>query len=989
MAKKYNLGFFGLSGSGKTCILAALDMQRIVHPTGCTCALLPVEMRQPTGDPESWTAEEKQADILHKSSERLEKAKQQLEQGAVPEGTELSIDFVFDYKLASPQTGEFHLQLIDYGGELVNPQNAPQDIAKELREKLTGMDGLLVLAPAPQPDDTKKGVLEKLHRLQKTIGLIQFSQPIPIVLLITKWDRLAPLSEYTVAQKALTQEELPTDEHQDLYNDLINKVGEDNCKAFPVSAFGECEQHTTEDGKKTEFPKQVNPLESFGLLESFVWLAQRLEAIQSQQGAIQLQTDSLKLQNYEQVVASYKKWRPYPSYTLWKLTRQGKEIASLFPADSDLAKQAIQARRQCSKVWWSRVSVLPPLIVLALSIMISGDQAYKDKNSYDVVHRTLNDPNAKLEDIDRSEQWLEKYYYTAPISHPFSWLFVVSNGQAKSELDESRHRSEQQFWQAIQEAPSVDKKLQAANAYLKALPNGERVGKVNAIVAQSEEALRQRIEQQWWQPVEQAPSLAAKLNAVRAYLKALPNGQHKAEVKNIIAQIEDSLREEKEQRLWQPVEQAMSLNAKYEAARAYLKALPDGKHKAEINNIMVQIEETLRKEEEQRLWQPVLNAKSASFGLQKAVALDYLQEKPDGKHAAEAKQIIAQAEEALHKEEQALREQEQALRNRKENSLWQPVEQAKDDLSVQANLARAYLYAMPNGKHADEARRIIAKYDHESWVKFEKDYGDWFDKGLFLEAARHLSRRQPKDERLKVLKKKFQGNVLNSLATQINQFINQQDWADAYKKLDNYNNWPQEFQNVQKRRNIRDLRRNVQEAEDRSLYTEFLEARDIERAENYLRSAPLKTMLKNVDKYRQYLIDIKSALKLTLILARIEWGDFGDNDNAITVTMDGKKIIEKVGIDAVKHSSTTEGIFGSYQFTKKPNTYVTIKVKIVEHNWLSSHDDNGQGWKKVQVKDLNGFILDLKPPDVTFTNKAVFRLEGMATEPNLPVWHEE
>jgi len=51
-------------------LLAALDIQRIEHPAGYTSSLLPVDVKRPASEADTWTYAEKQADILHKSSER-------------------------------------------------------------------------------------------------------------------------------------------------------------------------------------------------------------------------------------------------------------------------------------------------------------------------------------------------------------------------------------------------------------------------------------------------------------------------------------------------------------------------------------------------------------------------------------------------------------------------------------------------------------------------------------------------------------------------------------------------------------------------------------------------------------------------------------------------------------------------------------------------------------------------------------------------------
>jgi hypothetical protein len=968
MLKTYNFAFFGLSGSGKTCILASLDMQRVEHPAGYTCSLLPVTTKRPMGDPEIWTQEEKEADILYKSSDRLEEAKIELEQGMVPRGTELSIDFIFDYKFSSPKTGEFYARLIDYGGELVNPNNAPQDIAKELREKLRGMDGIFVLAPVPFPNDIKQGKTEKLNRLQKTLGLIQFRQTIPIALLVTKWDRIATLPSSLLIQP-LNKEELPSIEHRDLYNDLLNKVGEDNCKAFPVSAFGESQRQSTYEGKERESPKQINPLMPFGLLEGFIWLTQRLQTIKSQRDAIRLKNDTIELQNYEKTVSTYKAWFPYISFSLWHLKQKGKEIINLFPKESEQAKRAEQAQYQCSKIWWSRLSVLPFVLLCVLFMYLWTEQAYEDKKSYAQVHSTLNNPNASFEEIQKAQHWLENYYYTTPLWHPLSWLFVVSNSKAKSELDKSRYQNEQRFWHGIQQATSIDNKLDAAKAYIRALPNGEHIAEVEVIIKQTEDILRQKQEAQWWQPVEQAPSITAKLKAARAYLKALPNGEHKAEINSLIVQAEDTLQKEKEQRLWLAVTQAETDSAKLTAARHYQEAFPNGEYRAELLNIIVPIEDTLRDQEEQRLWQPVLEATSPNA--QKEAAQNYLQEKPNGRYAIEAKNKILQAETRLREEE--------------EQRWWRPIKQAPSQ-RIQVEKARAYLQAMPKGKHVAEAESIIAEYDSQKeWLTFKTEYYELFNEGLFLEAALHLNQHQSKDNpNLQTLKRQFLANIFKSLETQISRLISHRKWSEAEIILNNYGNWPAEFQDMQKRAKVRVLQKKVQEAKDRYLYLNFFEARDVERADNYLRSAPLKSMRDKVEVYKKYLIETKNALELELILARIEWGELDDDDNIITVFLDGKKIIEKAKVNAERNDYTEE--IGRVSLKKKLNRMITIKVRIVEDNWLSSSDDNGQASRTLKVEELDGLILNLRPPSNEFINKAVFRLMGIPNEPHLPDW---
>ncbi len=1077
MSKKYKFGFLGLSGSGKTCIITALNMQRREHPSGYTCALLPLDVAPPPMDEkETWTDAEKEAYNLHNSYQRLEESKQQLENGSVPVATELTTDLIFDFEFSSKETGSVQVRLIDYAGELASPEGYIEE-KTVLRDKLAGMDGLFIIAPAPNPNKPDKEKSEFLHLLQNTLTRISFNQP--IVLLVNKWDRIAPLPEYTSSIEALTPDKLPSTEHRDLYNALVAKVGKENCKAFPVSAFGECELRTSANGKTFEFPKQVNPLASFGLLEGFIWMAQRLKII--------------LLESYEQDVASYKKWIPFPSLHLRKLKAKGNEIIGIFPKKSELAERARQAQSKFSKIWLTRFISLSVLMVIIPLLVFAVKQAYDDNKQYNEFHSILNNPQAKLEQIINAEQWLENYYSTKPLLHPFSWLFVVSNNSAKSELDKSRQERDESLWQAIQDAPSIQHKLQECKKYSKSLPNGKHITDVNTIIAKLETEERNEREKQWWQFVETAQSPQEKIETAKAYLQNLPKGVHAIEAERVIkraekeirlakekARDEETKRVAKEKRWWQPVIDAQSPKAKIEAAQAYLQNISKGKHEIEAISVITKAQEELRvdkrwwqavvdakspqekietakayleklptgehsieaqraikraketirlaKEEETKrvakekrwwqpvidaqspqakiataqaylqnidkgkheieaisvitkakeelrvekeLWQPVMEAKSPRELIKKAQI--YLQAKPNGLHAAKAKILIAQAETALH--------------DQKEQRWWLPVEQA-GSLEIKAEKAEAYLKELPNGKHAAEASVIITQAESETnWIAFKADYYNWFNNGYFLEAAQILSQHQD-NEKLQALKQHFSNNVINSLTTKINGLIKHRKWSNAYKELDKYDSWPSEFKTVEKGAQIRALIKTVQVAEDRLLYTEFLENRDLERAENYLKYAPLQTMQKHVKEYKNYLVKMQNTIGLTLYLDRIEWGDINANDNTITVFINGKKVIETdEGIDADSYTSTGE--IGHCYLARKLSDFVTIEVKIVKNNWLFDNYDNGQGRKKVKVANLNGFSLVLKPEGKeTPKSKAVFRLHGIPRKPSLPSWEE-
>ena len=170
--KIYRLAVYGGTASGKTCILAALAMNRTRHPKGYTGEWPPVPQTPPGArGRKAITAE---GSAYARGKEWLEQAIRRLEKGEVPEPNppeDKPRRFYFQFTI--PDRGTAHVELVDYSGELIDPNLSEERLAGYLRQHLAQCDGLLVLAEAPLPQKDSQPLAEELLKLRKAFAALK------------------------------------------------------------------------------------------------------------------------------------------------------------------------------------------------------------------------------------------------------------------------------------------------------------------------------------------------------------------------------------------------------------------------------------------------------------------------------------------------------------------------------------------------------------------------------------------------------------------------------------------------------------------------------------------------------------------------------------------------------------------------------------------------------------------------------------------------
>ncbi|KOR31198.1 hypothetical protein TI04_02060 [Achromatium sp. WMS2] len=463
----YKMALYGRSGSGKTCLMAALAMDRYSNPSGFEATWLTHSNQ--TG--KAW----------------LEQAIRALEHNQVPEGNSIeSESLAFDFEFA--HMGKTYLiRLFDYAGELLSSQATDSENAVRLRNALKDMDALLILAPAPHPGEDHKEISKDLLDLRRTFASFnqelssQSAVPsIPIALLYNMWDRRSELEHETPETEWAELEEylqLPNQNpvtpipHRNLHDALESvlvptpnsyQTGDlwriynafitgtpilRNFMPFPLSAFGEYATVTREDGISFERPKEINPLHSFGLEDPFFWALYRRQEIEAE---VEDQTETAIIQKLEQSINRLEHLpiflRLFNLPTLWKLRRETNALVQrLATPGADMRRyEPLQTRRNTRKITADTLSQRlnnitnkelfatgPILLIISLLLILGLEFAWDSTKLAGISDLAQNAPLPE----QRQQAELEiEAYIRSPVWQHTLYSMVWSRGQATQEL---------------------------------------------------------------------------------------------------------------------------------------------------------------------------------------------------------------------------------------------------------------------------------------------------------------------------------------------------------------------------------------------------------------------------------------------------------------------------------------------------------------------------------------------------------------------------
>lgn len=428
----YKLALYGRPNSGKTCILAALGMSRLPHPHGLNCIWINDETNvpRPAGDPTTWDHDDpKVAAFMGKRA--LREAIKRIQEGTVPKATATdAVPYRFYFDFTSMDGRVFRVEMVDYTGELVNPDLSEDQLAKRLHEHMHEADGILVLGEAPRPGDEFAPLYSELLRLQQAFMAIaekkrekKNDDRIPIAFLLNKWDRVTKMEYYDPGyceeevQNFLNQK--PPVPHKGLSNILAAVAGKDEeeslLKSFGISAFGKCKtvlMNTDKGQVKVDLPASTNPLYSFGLEDSFVWLCTVADNI----AAKDLKRDKASL-------APWKGWQLLTGKTK-RVAQDATALARRFPKRSSPAKNARKIALQATMMWFMQFLVCSCFGILCVLAGIQTVFYNYDSSRFAEIRPIMEKMNSS-DPLAMKGQWEASREYLESYSQP-SWYRLAS-----------------------------------------------------------------------------------------------------------------------------------------------------------------------------------------------------------------------------------------------------------------------------------------------------------------------------------------------------------------------------------------------------------------------------------------------------------------------------------------------------------------------------------------------------------------------------------
>ena len=305
---------YGPVSCGKSCYLASMASDAAPNPNGFVSDWLFGSDHCPT--PTANSSPEDRARFEGK--DWLNTAILALKQGNVPPPTSTRTNpYRFRFVFRGPEfrftangarkesvLRNYQAELIDFSGELLDPDINRDAAASILINRLREMDGIIVLVEAPRSIDDHTLIETQIKKMRAAFeGVVAERRSqgdvCPVAMVINKWDRINPdyvfepeqahrdaLAFLGLAPSAGSSEAVVNTKntnppaHRRLYDSLIASVGESNFRVFLGSAFGKSRivevEFAPDQCEKQERPV-LNGRKPYGLEDPFMWLAKRRE----------------------------------------------------------------------------------------------------------------------------------------------------------------------------------------------------------------------------------------------------------------------------------------------------------------------------------------------------------------------------------------------------------------------------------------------------------------------------------------------------------------------------------------------------------------------------------------------------------------------------------------------------------------------------------------------------------------------------------------
>ena len=462
--KIYRFAVYGWRDSGKTCLMAALGMPRKPNFDGYTATRVALQA------PQGKVARDSPLAPFVRGHNWLNKAISSIAKGGVPPASPNTEPVSFLFEFAAPGEGPWLVEMVDFSGELVNPNSKIADLADNLREKLKSFDALFVLGEHPRESSNKK-LSTQLSKVLEAFSLLQSQKKTeqrfatPVALLLNKWDRSGSCEQPTPEDVRRFLNSPNHEQHLNLRNALANAADKENFECFPVSAFGESDLRSLEDGTaKVDHPKNKEILGSVALENPFVWACRR--------------RDEVDLSAFEEKVEGRSFWKLWQLFSIRRTSREGRLLRRRFRKKSTPFRRTRSAQNQAFAVARNLIATTTLLVVTLLSSIEYqiDEQAFRKNQS------TLESPDSSINEFHAAVDWYKSYYSSPKWRHlPYSTLQLpkLEARQLAASWEKERETTEMQV--VLAENDTIQKGI-LAEKFLTVFPNSESRGDLESYV---------------------------------------------------------------------------------------------------------------------------------------------------------------------------------------------------------------------------------------------------------------------------------------------------------------------------------------------------------------------------------------------------------------------------------------------------------------------------------------------------------------------------
>ncbi|MDR3110601.1 MAG: hypothetical protein LBU65_13105 [Planctomycetaceae bacterium] len=468
--KLYKFALYGLSGSGKTCTLTAMSMGGKRRPTE-------------TGEVCGAYIDEFGSDQMREWAKELAAYERGLEHGDLPNPTPPDADNPPRYRftLSSKTQGEFYVEIIDYAGELINPDllnNNNNEFTKKIREKMRNLDGILVLAITPEKGERTSEIPNEIGKLQTAfsslIGTMEGERQCPVALILTKWDRYSdiPVNALAAEQNNVTQFFADNQMYWGLRQALESSIGKEHFAVFPMSGLGKCV-----NGK----PVKVNPLQSFGVPFPFCWLAEQINTMEVERlEKLELPNQWIPLITSQRLPRWMRKWNKTDD-----VKNLSETLINRLPKKETEKVDKIKKVRK--KVFWN-VCIRTSMFCVMLWGIITGFHTFQDLSRFRAAHTAINKSQTSPDELLGWQKYLESYrnesYFPFLHLHWFWW-----RSQALTYIETIKQKTDDDAFMTIRDTANSADKVKLGEQYEKDYPNGRHKSEVNKIVTSAKAEL--------------------------------------------------------------------------------------------------------------------------------------------------------------------------------------------------------------------------------------------------------------------------------------------------------------------------------------------------------------------------------------------------------------------------------------------------------------------------------------------------------------------